>query len=207
MYFFLRGRKGGQLRTGGYRAMMQVISGIAGAIGFSASAGLNAYLPLLVVALAARFTGLIQLNAPWDVLTSGWVIAALAVLLLIEMTVDKIPGVDTLNDGIQTIGRPLAGAILFAAGSGPAGELHPVAAFIAGLVVAGGVHAAKTAARPVVTATTGGMGNWLVSLLEDLLALIIVVVAILVPLLVLLLIGFLFIVLVFGIRSGQNRAA
>jgi hypothetical protein len=122
------------------------------------------------------------------VLTSGWVIAGLVVLLLIEMTVDKIPGVDTLNDGIQTVGRPLAGAILFAGGSGIVGELHPVPAFIAGLIIAGGIHAAKAIARPAVTAATGGMGNWLVSILEDVLSLVIVILALLVPLLLLLLI-------------------
>jgi hypothetical protein len=74
--------------------------------GYLRRAGLNAYLPLLVVALAARYTTLIHLHEPWDVMTSSGVIAVLAVLLLIEMTVDKIPAVDTLNDGIQTVGRP-----------------------------------------------------------------------------------------------------
>ena len=184
--------------------MIEAFSGIAGAIGLSTSAGLNAYLPLLVVGLAARSTGLIQLNGPWVVLTNGWVLAILAVLLLIEMTVDKIPAVDTLNDGIQTVGRPLAGAILFAAGSGAAGEIHPVPAFIAGLLIAGGVHAAKTIARPVVTVVTGGMGNWLVSLLEDVLSFIITVVAILVPLLVLLLIAG---VILFFVGSWSPRSA
>ncbi len=145
--------------------MIQALSGIAGAIGLSTSAGLNAYLPLLVVALTPRSTSLIQLNEPWNVMTNGWVIAVLIVLLLIDMTVDKIPGVDTINDGIQTVGRPLAGAILFAAGSGMAGELHPVPALIAGLLIAGGVHAAKTVARPAVTATPAGWATgWPVSL-------------------------------------------
>ena len=181
--------------------MMQLISQIAGATGFSTSAGLNAYLPLLVVALVARYTDLIHLNEPYTVLTSGWVIAVLVVLLLIEMTVDKIPVIDTLNDGIQTIGRPLAGAILFAAGSGLVGELHPVLALVAGLLIAGGVHAAKTAARPVVTAITGGMGNWLVSMLEDLLSLIIVILAILLPLLAL----FLLLILAASLLVIGNR--
>lgn len=182
--------------------MIDAVSGIAGATGLSTSAGLNAYMPLLVVGLVARYTNLVHLNGPWDMLTNGWVLAVLAVLLLIEVTVDKVPGIDTLNDGIQTIGRPLAGAILFAAGSGLVGELHPLIAFLAGLLIAGGVHAAKTAARPVVTAVTGGMGNWLVSLLEDLLSFIIVIVAILVPLLVLLVIAVL--VLVFMWATGSR---
>jgi hypothetical protein len=183
--------------------IIEAFSDIAGAMGLSASAGLNAYLPLLVLALAARYTSLIQLNEPWDVMTSGWVIAALAVLLLIEMTVDKIPLVDTVNDGIQTVGRPLAGAVLFAASSGVVGDLHPVVAFLAGLVIAGGVHAVKTVARPAVTVTTGGMGNWLVSLSEDVLSFITAVLAILIPLLVLLLIAA---VILFFVGSRRTRS-
>jgi hypothetical protein len=186
--------------------MTEVLSNITTAFGLSASAGLNAYLPLLVVALTARFTNLIQLNEPWDILTSGWAIGALAILLLIEMTVDKIPAVDTLNDIIQTFGRPAAGAILFAASSGVVGDLHPVLALVAGLLLAGGVHAAKTAARPAVTATTGGTGNWLVSIIEDVLALIGTILAILLPILVVLIVIFL-IGLTLWWRSRRHRSA
>lgn len=164
--------------------MIEAFSGLFTAFGLSASAGLNAYLPLLVVALAARYTNLIQLNEPWSVMTSGWVIGALVVLLLIEMTVDKIPAVDTVNDVLQTVGRPVAGAILFAAGSGVVGDLNPIIAFVAGLLVAGTVHTAKSVARPAVTATTAGAGNWIVSILEDILALITAVLAILLPIII-----------------------
>ena len=183
--------------------MIEAFSNLATAFGLSASAGLNAYLPLLVVALVARYTDLLKLNEPWDVLTNGWVIGTLAVLLLIEMTVDKIPAVDTVNDVIQTIGRPLAGAVLFAAGSGAVGDLHPVLAIIAGLILAGGVHAAKSVARPAVTATTGGMGNWVVSLIEDVLALIGTILAILVPIIVVLITVFL-LLLIFWWRSRRR---
>ncbi len=185
--------------------MIEAFSNIATAFGLSASAGLNAYLPLLVVALTARYTNLIKLNEPWDVMTSGWVIGALAVLLLIEMTVDKIPAVDTLNDTIQTVGRPAAGAILFAASSGVVGDLHPVLAFIAGLLLAGGVHTAKTVARPMVTATTAGTGNWAVSIIEDILALITTILSILIPILVMLTVIFL-LLFIFWWRGRQVKA-
>jgi hypothetical protein len=174
--------------------MVDVFSNIFTAFGLSASAGLNAYLPLLIVALTARYTSLMQLNEPWNVLSNGWVIGVLVVLLLIEMTVDKIPAVDTLNDIIQTVGRPAAGAVLFAAGSGVVGDLHPVLALIAGLILAGGVHVAKTAVRPAVTATTGGTGNWAVSLAEDLLAFISAILAILLPIFMVLMVIFFFLV-------------
>lgn len=185
--------------------MIEAFSNIATAFGLSSSAGLNAYLPLLIVALAARYTDLIHLNKPWDVMTSGWVIGALVVLLLVEMTVDKIPAVDTLNDVIQTVGRPAAGAVLFAASSGVVGDLHPALAFIAGLILAGSVHAVKTAARPMVTTTTAGVGNWVVSLAEDVIALIAAVLSILLPIIVALTILFLLLAFVWW-HSRRRRS-
>jgi hypothetical protein len=173
------------------------------AFGLSSSAGLNAYLPLLVVALLARFTDLIRLAPPWDALESGWVIGVLAVLLFIEILVDKVPAVDTVNDVIQTFVRPVAGAILFAASVGVLGEAHPVLALICGLLVAGGVHAAKATARPVVTGTTGGTLNPVVSTLEDVLSLIIAVLSIVLPILGVVILA---LVIVWLIRRRRRRA-
>jgi hypothetical protein len=157
------------------------------AFGLSSSAGLNAYLPLLVVALLARFTDLITLSPPWDALESWWVIGVLAILLLIEILVDKVPAVDSINDAIQTFIRPVAGAVLFAASAGVISEAHPVLAMIAGLLVAGGVHAVKATARPIVTTTTAGVANPVVSTVEDVASLVLAVLAIVVPILGLLL--------------------
>jgi hypothetical protein len=187
--------------------MIELFSNLATAFGLSSSAGLNAYLPLLVVAVTAKFTNLIHLNDPWNVMTDWWVIGVLSVLLLIEMTVDKIPAIDTLNDVLQTIGRPVAGAILFAASSGVIGDVHPVLAFVAGLLLAGGVHAIKASARPAVTASTLGTGNWVVSILEDVLALVVAVMSILVPLLVAIFIVFMFFLFLWWRNRPFRRSA
>ena len=163
--------------------MIESLSGIFTAFGLSSSAGLNAYLPLLIVALTARFTHLITLQSPFDWLTNGWVIALLAVLLLIEIVADKVPVVDHANDVIQTVVRPAAGAILFAANAQVITDVHPALALGAGILVAGGVHAAKATVRPIVTATTGGLGNPVVSTVEDIVALVVSVMSILLPIL------------------------
>lgn len=160
---------------------MGALLSVFSAFGLSSAAGLNAYLPLLVVALLARFTDLVKLSPPWDVLTSWWVIGTLAVLLIIETLVDKVPAADTVNDIVNTMVRPAAGAVLFAANSGSLGEVHPVLALVCGLLIAGGVHAAKATARPVVTATTAGTGNWLVSTIEDIVSLVTTILSIVVP--------------------------
>jgi len=161
---------------------MDLASGLLTGFGLSGAAGLNAYLPLLIVALAGRFTDWVHLSAPYDVLTSWWSIGALVVLLTIEIFVDKIPAVDTINDAIQSAVRPAAGAVLFAASTNVFTDLNPVFALICGLLVAGGVHAVKATSRPVVTTMSGGVLNPVVSVTEDVVSAGASVSAILLPL-------------------------
>jgi hypothetical protein len=164
---------------------MEALTGIFSAFGLSASAGLNAYIPLLVIALLARYTDLIHLNPPFDTLESPWIIGLLVVLSAVEFFADKAPAVNHVNDAIQTFVRPAAGAIAFAASANVITDLHPVVALGAGLLVAGSVHAVKAVAiRPAVTATTGGVGNTPVSMAEDFLATVVSVLAILLPILI-----------------------
>ena len=160
---------------------------LATAFGLSTSAGLNAYIPLLVVALLARFTPLVTLNKPYDALSSWWVIGTLGVLLVIETLVDKVPAADTVNDIIQTFIRPAAGAILFAATTNAIG-LHPVVAAICGVLLAGSVHIVKAGGRPVVAVATAGLGNPVVSTIEDVVSFVTSLLAIVAPYLVLALI-------------------
>ena len=175
--------------------MIEAINGLFTGLGLSSSAGLNAYLPLLIVAVVARFTDWITLSKPWSALTNGWIIALLAVLLAIEIVADKIPAIDHANDVVQTFIRPTAGAILFAASSNVVSDVHPVLALACGVIVAGGVHAVKASARPVVTAATGGVGNPIVSTIEDISSALVALLSILIPTLVALLLLLLFIVL------------
>ena len=183
--------------------MLTALMHILTAFGLSSASGLNAYIPLLIVALTARFTGWIKLDPPFDVLSNGWVILALIVLLAIEVVVDKIPAADTLNDIIQTFIRPAAGAILFAASTSVI-DLNPVIAVILGLILAFSVHAVKATARPIVTATTGGLGNAFVSVGEDVVSFIVSLMAIVVPILV----GLILVFIVFGflLFRGRRRA-
>jgi uncharacterized membrane protein len=188
--------------------MIEAISGLSAAFGLSGSAGLNAYIPLLLVALAARFPmsdPLVKLQAPYDLIGSWWAIGLLAVLLVVEMVADKIPAVDTVNDGINTIVRPAAGAILFAGSANVITDIHPILALGAGLLVAGGVHATKTAARPVVTVTTAGVGNPIVSIIEDVVALVVSLLAIVLPIIAALLMGAFIIMVIILIRRWRRR--
>lgn len=185
---------------------MQLLTGILSAFGLSASAGLNAYIPLLAIALLGKFTDLIELNAPWDTLESWWIIGLLTVLLIIEFFADKVPAVNHVNDLIQTFIRPVAGAIVFAAAAHSIGDVNPVLALAAGLIVAGSVHTVKSAAvRPAVTATTGGAGNVPVSIAEDVISTVLSILSVVVPVLVAVVLILLTTTIVWWVWRRANR--
>ena len=162
---------------------MDASTAVLTGLGLAAAAGLNAYVPLLVVAVLGRLD-VISLPAPYDALESYWAIGILVVLLAIEMLVDKVPGFDTANDVVQTVVRPLAGAVLFAGSIGMLTDAPPWIGVIAGVITSGSVHVSKAAVRPAITVSTGGVGNPVASALEDVLSLLLSLLAVLVPILV-----------------------
>lgn len=150
-------------------------------LGLAAPAGLNAYIPLLILALTARFSDQVTLGAPFDVISSTPGIAVILFLLTIELVVDKVPGLDHVNDILNTIVRPLVGALLVLAATSDATSINPALAGFLGLSVAGSVHVAKSATRVVSTGTTAGLLNPIISIGEDLVAAAASVMAIFIP--------------------------
>jgi len=162
---------------------MELLLGIFSAFGLSASAGLNAYIPLLVVGVISHYSpNTLALNKPFDLLANPWILILLGVLVIIEMVADKVPAVNHVNDLIQTFVRPVAGAIAFAASANVITNVNPVLALACGLLIAGSVHTVKSAAiRPAVTVTTAGAGNIPVSFAEDAVSIVTSFIAILLP--------------------------
>jgi hypothetical protein len=163
--------------------------------GLAASAGLNAYIPLVTMGLLARYTDAIDLPTGWSWLSNGWTLLILAVLLAIEMVADKVPVVDHVNDIVQTVIRPTAGGLAFGAGSssqtvtvsdpGSFFGSHQWVPIAAGVIIAFAVHGVKAASRPVVNATTAGFGAPVASTAEDFSSVVMSLLAILLPVLVL----------------------
>lgn len=191
---------------------MELLTGF----GLATAAGLNAYIPLLMLGLLARFTDLVTLPHGWAWLENGWVMAIVAVLLAVEIVADKIPALDSVNDVIQTFVRPAAGGIVF--GSGTAAQTAAVAdpgAFASsgqwipvavGVVIALVVHLTKTAVRPVANATTAGIAAPVLSTVEDATSVGLVFVAILLPILVLVVVVALVWAVAMLIRRRRRRA-
>jgi hypothetical protein len=158
------------------------------ALGLSGISGLRAYLPLLGVAAGADVIPgsspdghLVQL-APWlQHLNTSWTIALLVVLALGEFTVDKVPVLDHISDVLHTVIRPISGAVIMAGIDNPLSHANPIAAGIVGAALALTVHSAKAAIRPVSTATTAGLGNPIISFIEDIFTIVVSALALFAP--------------------------
>lgn len=167
-----------------------VLAALTG-MGLSAAAGLNAYIPFLVVALVARFTDYITLPVGYEWIESNWAIGIGSALLLAEVILDKIPAVDTINDTIQTFIRPSMGGLIFAASTAASEfdnsawmEENAWASVVLGVIISGLVHTGKMAARPVINMGTAGTGAPVVSTVEDVGSLGLTAIALIAPVLV-----------------------
>lgn len=161
---------------------MGMLSGLFSGFGLSAAAGLNAFLPLLTVGILARFD-LIQLQAPFSLLTHPLVLLIIAALAVLEFIGDKVPVVDHALHTAGLVVHPIAGAVLFVAANSSIGSVDPTLAAIGGLVMAGSAHLARSALRTTSTAATGGTANPVLSFAEDATSLVLTVLAILLPVL------------------------
>ena len=166
-----------------YPGPVDLTAALLTGLGLAAAAGLNAYIPLLIVAVLG-YTGTVTLTEPFTGLDDPWVIGVLAVLLGVEVLADKIPAVDSLNDIIGTVVRPAAGAVLFAASTGVVGDFPPALSLVLGLITAGTVHGAKAAFRPMANVSTGGTAAPVVSVTEDVASVGLSLIAIFIPALV-----------------------
>lgn len=139
-------------------------------VALAASAGLRAFLPLLLTGLWGRWGGL-ELGESFAWLSAGPALVVLGVAVLVEVTADKVPALDHALDLAQGPVRTTCGALVCMA---VLADFPAWATAGLGLVVGGGtalsVHGAKAALRVGSTAATGGAANPVLSLLEDLAA-------------------------------------
>jgi hypothetical protein len=162
-----------------------MIASLLTSAGLGLGAGINAYATLLVFGLVSRWQPALFHDELARFFASTPVLIVIAVLYLVEFAADKIPAVDHVWDVIHTLIRPAAGALVaWAAVS----DRIPHGAVIVASVIAGGAalgsHATKATIRGASTLTTLGLGNPVLSLLEDAFAFINAIVAIFLPWLV-----------------------
>lgn len=167
------------------------------AIGLATSAGLNAYIPLLVYGLLARFTDFVTLPEGWMWLSDPILLTIVGVLLAIEFVADKIPAVDSVNDIIQTAIRPTSGGLMFAsaldtrmvADGSVFSDGKTWVLIVVGIAISFAMHFLKSTSRPVLNASTMGVGAPVVSTTENVVTAALTGAAIFAPVLVLIILA------------------
>jgi hypothetical protein len=137
---------------------MDILTGL----GLAGAAGLNAWLPAFAGALLTRL-GVVELGDPFDELSKTPALIVLGALTIADFVADKVPAVDHVLHSVGTVIAPISGTILFTGET----DASTIVSLIAGGSTAEAVHAARSAVRPVSTVTTAGVGNPVLSLLED----------------------------------------
>ncbi|HOK54349.1 MAG TPA: DUF4126 domain-containing protein [Armatimonadota bacterium] len=154
-------------------------------VSLAACAGLRAWLPLLVVGLLAR-TGQIDLGQSFSFLASNPALIIFGLATILELLADKIIALDNILDAIGTIMRPVAGALI--ATGLISFDMDPTLSTIIGIITGGGtalgLHTGKAAIRAKSTALGmfhGGIGNTVLSVIEDIFTIAVIALAILAP--------------------------
>jgi hypothetical protein len=142
------------------------VASLFAAFGLSSAAGLNAWLPLFGGALLVRLDA-VELAEPFDELSSTVGLVVLGILTLADFVGDKVPAVDHVLHAIGNVVAPLSGAALFAGQAGADTDIPTLLSVLLGAGTAETIHAGRAAIRPASTATTAGVGNPILSLLED----------------------------------------
>ena len=164
---------------------MEILVSVGLGVGLAAACGLRVFLPALFMGLAAR-AGFLTLADGFEWMAGYPALLALGVATALEIGAYFVPWLDNLLDTVATPAAFTAGTVVAAANIETATPLlgWSLATVTGGSAVAV-VQTGTTMLRAASTATTGGLGNPLVSTAESVGAVGMSLLAITVPLLAL----------------------
>lgn len=132
----------------------------------SFAAGLNTYATVGTLGILGRYN-VLALPDGLHRLTDWWVIAAAAVMFVVEFFADKIPAFDLIWNAMHTFIRIPVAALLAYRATATLSPGEQMLATIVGGLIALAAHGGKTAARAAVTPSPEPFSNAALSLTED----------------------------------------
>jgi len=147
--------------------MIEVLAGLGRTLGFSFAAGINLYATVAILGLASRY-GWVSLPEQYRVFDNDLIIGIAITLYVIEFFADKIPWVDSIWDAIQTVIRPIGGAVIAVQTLGDASPATETLVGLLGGTLAASTHFTKAGTRAVANASPEPFTNWILSFSEDL---------------------------------------
>jgi hypothetical protein len=160
---------------------MTEFSPYAMVLALSSAVGIRPFLTLAICAWM-MYAGYLHPSAQFHWLGASGTAIVLSVLAFLEFAGDKIPFVDHALQALHFAVKP-ATAALIADSAIPSGDPQAAtyAIMLAAALNALGVHGATTTVRAASTATSLGVANPLISVAEDVLAVIGIVIALTLP--------------------------
>ncbi len=145
---------------------METMLSIFIGVGLSAACGFRIFIPLLIMSIAS-LSGQLTLSPEFEWIATYPALAAFGIATIFEIAAYYIPWVDNLLDTIAVPAATVAGTIVMASAvSDVSPFLQWALAVIVGGGVAGTVQGFTSITRIASTATTGGVGNPVVSTAE-----------------------------------------
>ena len=162
---------------------MDWFSTLSLAFGSAWTSGINLYATVTVLGVLQKF-GLAKLPGGLDILDNWWIIGVAAFLYAIEFFADKIPYVDSVWDVVHTFIRVPAGAIMAYAATTQMDASVGIIATLLGGGLALSSHGTKAAVRAGANLSPEPVSNWILSLVEDVIAFVGTILAVFAPVLI-----------------------
>ena len=147
----------------GYDAL---VGTLALTMGASWASGINLYAAMLVLGVSGMSGGL-DLPPDLEILANPLVVGAAGLMYGVEFFADKVPGVDSLWDGLSTFVRIPAGAMLAAGAVGDVSPVMEMATAVMGGSLAATSHFTKAGTRALINTSPEPFTNWGASITED----------------------------------------
>lgn len=148
---------------------MEWFSTLTLALGSAWTSGINLYATVTILGLLQKF-GATELPGGLDVLGNWWIIGIAATLYTIEFVADKVPYVDSVWDVVHTFIRvPAGAAVAYSATTGDAAAVNVVATLLGGTLALSS-HGTKAALRAGANLSPEPVSNWILSIVEDVIA-------------------------------------
>ncbi len=162
---------------------MDWFSALSLAFGSAWTSGINLYATVTVLGVLQKF-GLAKLPGGLDILDNWWIIGVAAFLYAVEFFADKIPYVDSVWDVVHTFIRVPAGAIMAYAATTQMDASVSIIATLLGGGLALSSHGTKAAVRAGANLSPEPVSNWILSLVEDVIAFVGTILAVFAPVLI-----------------------
>ncbi len=162
---------------------MEWFSTLTLALGSAWTSGINLYATVSVLGLLQKFSA-IKLPGGLDVLDNWWIIGVAGGLYVVEFVADKVPYVDSVWDVVHTFIRVPAGAAVAYAATNEMDATFMVIATLLGGGLAFSSHGTKAALRMTANLSPEPVSNWVLSIIEDIIAFLGAILAVIAPVLI-----------------------